>query len=382
MRTLHVVTHPIPLLAEASATPELKVVPPSLAAAMATAMAMVDYALVGEASPTPRPQVVAQELPPDLVDASHPLRAALAHGTSLRSYLLARLPPAHPGHADWAALRGWLAGLDNRAFQALLAYGIASVLGYREPPGSTPTAEEVGASDETMHRHAVPVLAAWRVPDPEQRAGELLDPAFARPTLLALLDAVWQLWLAQEWAECLPSLRAAAAAAPAPPPGCGGAQWISLVTGLRPDPEYDAAADRASAVILMPCAGLGRSLSLFTVDGDDAWVLYSPAEGPSGAADRAPQRVGISAQRLGQLAPVLRGLGDHTRLAIVLHLLEHGPLSMPELADALQVHQSTISRQVASLRRARVVGNDEQRRIVVNRRVLRQTSQTLLEALE
>jgi hypothetical protein len=232
-------------------------------------MAMVDYALAGEATPTADPQAVATGLPPDLVEASHPVRAFLAHGTSLRSYLLARVPPDHPGHAEWAPLRRWLADLDDPTVKALMAYGIADVLGYRKPPGTTPTAREVGASDETLHRHAVPVLAAWKVPEPQRRAGEVLDPASVRATLLALLDAVWELWLAREWPDQLPALRAAAAQPP-PPPGCDAAQWIRLVPGLRPDQEYAAAADRAARVIVTPCPGLGRSLSLFTMDSDEA----------------------------------------------------------------------------------------------------------------
>jgi len=370
------VTYPIPALAEAAQAPELRVAPPSLAAAMTTGMVLVDYALTGSATPTPEPGIVADALPPDLVEASHPIRAALAHGTTLRAYILGRLPADHPGHTDWPALRGWLAGLDDPELHRLLGRGVADVLGYRKPPGTTPSAAEVAASPDALRRHAVPVLAAWSVPNPDRRAAELLDAAAVRATLLALLDAVWQRWLGQIWPEQLPSLRAAVDAAPGPPPGCGGAQWITLVTGLRADHGYAEAADHASRVVVMPCVGLGRSLSLFAVADDrDAWVLFSPQ------AARA-ERVGIAVQRLADLAPALHALGDRTRLAIMLHLLDHGRLSMPELTDALGVHQSTISRQVAALRAAGLVDLDDQRRIVANRAALRSACRTLMEAVE
>lgn len=368
---------PIPVVAEATSVPELRVARPSLVAAITTAMALVDYVLSGHTTPTPEPQPVAQALPADLVEASHPVRAALAHGTSLRAYLLAQLPPDHPGHRDWPALRSWLADLDDDGVRRMLAHGIASVLAYHQPPGTTPTAEQVGASLEALRRHAEPVLVGWAVPDPADRAGELLDFASVRDTLLALLDALWELWLARVWPERLPALRAAADAAPTPPPGYGGAQWISLVTGLRPDPGYAEAADRAGQVTLMPCPGLGRSLSLFGIDDDQVWVLYTPADQPDPG-----ERVGIPVQRLASLAPTLHALGDRTRLAIVLHLLERGHLTMQRLTDTLEVHQSTISRQVATLRKAGVVELDEQRRIVVRREALRRTCHTLLEALE
>jgi DNA-binding transcriptional ArsR family regulator len=380
------VTHPIPVIAEGTAAAQLRLAPPSLVAAITTGMAMVDYALAGDTTPTPGPQAMAHELPPDVVEASHPVRAAVAHGTALRSYLLGQIPPDHPGHEDWPALREWLAVFDTSAVKALLAYGIADVLGYRKPPGTTPTAADVGASDDTMRRHAIPVLAAWAVTEPERRAGELLDSASVLDALLALLDAVWEGWLAREWTDRLPALRAAAHAAPPPPPGCDGPQWIRLVTGLRPDRQYAEAVDRAARVTLMPCPGLGRSLSLFWLQTDDlpagdACVLYTPGPPDHEPPDRQV-RAGISVQRLGQLAPVLHGLGDRTRLAIVLHLLDQGPQSMPELADALRVHQSTVSRQVTALRRAQVVDVDEQRRVVVDRTTLRRVGHTLLETLE
>lgn len=371
-------THPMPVVAEATAAPRLRTAAPSLAAAISTTMAMVDYALVGEATPTPEPQAVAHELAPDLVEASHPLRAVLAHGTALRSYLLAHLPADHPGHADWPPLRRWLVERDDAQVRELLAHGVAAVLGYQQPPGTTPTAAEVGASPATLQQYAVPVLEAWRVPDAAGRVAELDDLAGVRATLRDLLDAVWHGWLGQAWQEQLPAMRAAADGAPPPPPGCPGTQWIALVTGLRPDPPYAAAAERAAEVTVMPCPGLGRSLSLFSVQDDDAWVLFTP----SPAATAGQPRTGISVQRLGELAPALHALGDRTRLAIVLHLLEHGALSMPELANALQVHQSTISRQVAALRRAQLVAQDGQRRLSAGREALRRAAQTLLEAVE
>jgi DNA-binding transcriptional ArsR family regulator len=364
-------TYPIPSLAEATEPPELRVAPPSLVVALTTAMVLVDYALGRNATPTAEPQAAAEAFPPDLVTASHPVRAALAHGTSLREYLLARLPDNHPGHADWPALRGWLAGLGEDDVHDLVAEGVASVLAYQRPSGTTPTAGQV-ATDLT--RYAVPVLEGWRVPDPERRVRELLDAAAVRAALLALLDAVWREWLGQIWPEQLPALRAAADAAPEPPAGAGGAQWVALVTGLRPDPAYAEAADRAARVTVMPCPGLGRSLSLFTMDGG-AWVLYSPQAAPV-------ERTGIAVQRLAELAPALHALGDRTRLGIVLHLLEHDRLTMPQLTRAVGVHQSTVSRQVAALRAAGLVELDQQRRIVADRAALRRTCRTLLEALE
>jgi DNA-binding transcriptional ArsR family regulator len=194
--------------------------------------------------------------------------------------------------------------------------------------------------------------------------------------LLDLLDAIWDGWLERAWSESLPSMRAIVAATPAPPPGCSGVQWISLVTGLRPGDPYAAAADSATELVVLPTPGLGRSLSLFA--DQLTWVAFTPQESPTSS----PKRTGISVGRLAALAPVMRALGDRTRLALTLHLLEHGPMTMQQLADALEVHQSTVSRQVNALREAGVVRIQDDRRVAVVRGVVRQACQTLLAAVD
>ena len=321
----------------------------------------------------------------------------MAHGAVLRSVLVHHLPADHPGHTDWPELRRWLAAWPDNFVLGLIDWGIDSVMHYDQPPRDpAPTAAEITPLPEpsvAMRRDAAEVLRAWNVPDPKDRAGELLDPGGFRSALLRLLDAIWDGWLDHAWHGSLAALRAAVAATPAPPPGCGSAQWIRLVTGLHPDDQYAAAAESATELVVMPSPGLGRSLSLFA--DQTTWVLYTPpsnaAAPPSGtttpgstASDgvTAVERTGISVGRLAALAPAMHALGDRTRLAITLHLLENGPLTMQQLADTLGVHQSTISRQVTALRRARIVQLQDDRRVAVRRDTVRQACQTLLTALD
>lgn len=384
---------PLPVFVEARPAPRLEIAAPTLAVAMPTAMVLVDYALAGLATPTPEPRLVAEELPADLVRASHPVRAILAHGTVLRDVLLAQLPPEDAGHTSWPALRQWLADLDDARVLGLVEFGAYTCLTYDqavEPddPAHRSPRDVAGlrGSRAALRRDVTAVLESWPVPRAARRSSELLDPSFVRDTLLELLDAIWELWLEGVWHDQLPALRAQTSVGP-PPPGCSGTQWVSLVTGLRPDAQYAEAAEQARRLTLMPCPGLGRSLSLLR-DKDDIWLLYCPAYEPAPEAGRgedAPSqrhRPGISVGRLASLAPAMRALGDRTRLAIVLQLLDHGPLSMQQLVDAVKVHQSTVSRQVAALREAGLVDLDEQRRIVVDRAPVRLACQTLLDALE
>jgi DNA-binding transcriptional ArsR family regulator len=390
---------PVPDLADARPAPTLRVAPPSLAATVPTAMLLVDYALAWKAMPTPELQTLAERLPADLVDESWPVRAATAHGSVLRDVLLHHLPADHPGNADWAALRRWMEAWSEAFVLGVIDWGVDSVMRYGKPSrGPEPTAAEITPLPEpstAMRRDAAEVLRAWGVPNAEERAGELLDPRAFRASLLDLLDAIWEGWLDRAWHESYDLMRTTVAAAPTPPPGCGGAQWVSMVTGLRPDEQYAAAAESATELVVMPSPGLGRSLSLFS--DQSTWVLFTPhhdlaspttvtasAGRSAGGTVRTEgtERTGISVGRLAALAPTMHALGDRTRLAITLHLLDNGPLTMQQLADTLEVHQSTISRQVTALRRAGMVTVQDDRRIAVDRDAIRQTCQTLLTALD
>ena len=367
----------MPDLAEARPAPVLRTAPPSLAVTMPMAMLLVDYTLNSAAIPDPELGAVAGQLPPEVVDASWPVRASMAHGSVLRGLLMRRLPADHPGHRDWPALRSWIAGWSEGFIHALIDHGVDSVMHYDEPPRDPePSVADIGELDgpsATTGRDGAQVLRWWNVPDAEERAAELLDPGGFRQNLLALLDGIWELWLERIWSTELPRLTSIVANTPSPPPGCGPQQWIGLVTGLRPDENYAAAAEAASELVVVPSPGLGRSLSLFG-DAGTLWFVYTPQPDAS-------DRPGISIGRLADLAPAMTALGDRTRLTIVLHLLDRGPLSMQQIADALEVHQSTISRQVTALRRAGVVSLQDDRRVAVRRDTIRQACQTLLAAL-
>ncbi|QGN32180.1 helix-turn-helix transcriptional regulator [Microlunatus sp. Gsoil 973] len=369
-------------VAAARPRPVLRVADPSLAATVPNAMLLVDYALHQNATPSAELAALAQGLPTELVESSRTIRVALAHGAVLRAVLLHQLPAGHPGHHDWAPLRSTVAEWSDAFVNAVIDHGIDSNLRWEHPelgPGPSAASLVPVAEPSRLVRHrGAEVLRSWRTPDADERAAELLDPAGLRTALLDLLDAIWDGWLGSEWADQLPRLRAAVGDTPAPPPGCSPTQWISLVTGLQPDPSYAGAAEQASELVIMPSVGLGRSLSLFT--DRTTWVLYTPQPGPDPAADH--RRTGISIGRLGQLAPSVTALGDKTRLALVLHLLDHGPLTMQQLADALEVHQSTISRQVTVLRKAGIVIIRDDRRVEVDRAVIRTTAETLLATLE
>lgn len=59
-------------------------------------------------------------------------------------------------------------------------------------------------------------------------------------------------------------------------------------------------------------------------------------------------------------AQIFKALADETRLRIMLLLQEHGELCVCDLTEALGIPQSTVSRHLASLRRAGLVADRRQ----------------------
>lgn len=369
---------PLPVFAESSVLPVFEVRQPSLAASVPTAMVLVDYALGGNsATPTTDIQVFAQRVPSDLAAVTRPLRAALAHGTSLREVMLGQLPADHPSHIDWPALRDWLGALGDGEVAGLIEYGIHANLAWGDPTVvmPSPSAALVPRMETAERRRlATAILADWGVFDPEGGAAELVDqPSLTRSRLVELLKVIWDGWLSAAWAGLAQSSPPAGLG---PRPALSGSQWLASVTGLRPDVRYAEAADQAERLVVMACPGLGQALTMFDVD-ETRFVLYSPPAGrPREMADA------VALTDLGSLSTVLTALGDPTRLSIVLQLIAGGPLTMSALTEVTGVHQTTVSRQVAALRKARLVKLDEQRRVVLATPAIEDACHTLLTAIQ
>lgn len=368
----------LPVFAESSKLPVFETREPSLAAGISTAMVLVDYAL-GEktATPTTDIQVFVEQIPEDLARATHPLRAVLAHGTSLRDVMLAWLPPDHPGHVEWSSLREWLLGLSDDEILGLVEYGIHANFAWGDPAAVVPSPRSMRKPQmdpSEMRRLATVLLADWGVTQPDEGAAELADePATTRGRLVALLDMIWTGWLSDAWSR-LPAETGRAAAAPAR--GMSGSQWLAATTGLRPDTRYAEAADQAERLVVMTCPGLGQALTMFDVD-ETRFVLYSP---PVETGRTIPDAVALA--DLESLGTVLRALGDPTRLSIVLQLIASGPSTMSALTEATGVHQTTVSRQVAALRKSKLAQLDDQRRVVLATPVIEHACRTLLTAIQ
>lgn len=371
----------------------------SLPANLATAMVLLDYAAHRSATPTPWPQGAVRRLHLPARTHLRRLRAVLAHGTVLREFFLDRLDPGHPAHSDWEALLAWLERLSDEELEGLVTTGvIAGLAYYRTEMEPIPAVEELLSrlgtrepdpallADPAARRLALEALLASWTDDPGGAVKLALDLDLFRSELVDLLQAIWGLVFAREWEEGASKLTRAADRARAV---LAGGPWpagesILRVTGLQPAAELEAPLRRARQLLFVPCLHLGRYLSITRAGlgwaprdlGPDRFrIFYEPAPAwqeagepvipggdPSGKAvtvalPAGTGRGGSGAQvlELGHLVPALEALGDATRLAMLQLLRRQGELFAGQVAAALHLHPSTVSRHFAQLEAAGLV---------------------------
>ncbi|MBX5477054.1 MAG: helix-turn-helix transcriptional regulator [Clostridia bacterium] len=175
---------------------------------------------------------------------------------------------------------------------------------------------------------------------------------------------------------------------------CGGGpraadEVVLEVTGLQPPPGLDAPLRRARHLQFVPCLHLGSYMSITRAGlgwappgrvADRFRVFYEPLPATSGRSEARRDTRGTSAGRiaappskgvvaaqgtdpsaglqvldLGNLVPALEALGDATRVAMLQLLRRGGEMFAGQVAEALRLHPSTVSRHFAQLEAAGLV---------------------------
>ncbi|HEX6447574.1 MAG TPA: metalloregulator ArsR/SmtB family transcription factor [Streptosporangiales bacterium] len=375
----------------ASARPvaDLAVVPAGLPIAAPTALLLVDYAARLKPTPTPWPRVAAGRLPDRLLVEAAPLRAVLGHGDGLRCWLTGRIDPGDEAWTEWDAFRDELAGLSPAGVTELIEFGVHGNLRYADAAGnrlSEPAPLLLEAADGMGGEDRLPlrvqaVLTDWGVGDAARLAHRATDPAWFQDTLLRLLDGLWAVGFDEVWTRRPAVFTGVAAEAHAAAPGTTPEGWIGSVTGLRVDERWRWLLDRAQRVVVAPCPLLGRHMSVYDAGDATAYVLWEPA------AERAPasrRDDGVDVGSLARLAPLATALGDATRLSILLVIARGDRPTAAQLANELELHPSTVSRQVTVLERVGLVTvtrDGAARRHELARDVVRRLCRTLEHAL-
>ena len=385
----------------------------SLPVNISTAMLLLDSVARGEATPISWPAALLPHFSAQALDHLQAMRAILAHGAVLRSFFLKQLPVSSPAQHDWSALCDWLEHLSDAEVERLVSHGIRANLEFCRLYPQTPhvpeqdllleqlDSDETLLEDETFRRHAIgAILDGWEIeqygPLPglvrrrEPALALIEHPARLRAAMLTFLQELWQQGFSEEWERGKQMVATAVEVAQAwlekEAFACLPDEVIFRVTGLQLPDEWLPMLRQASTVIFVPCLLLGRYLSLsaeqhtLSILYDPAFALHhtGPALGPATVGSTILDRIRKQETReaspslplteekqgdagalpgpdLAMLGPTMRVLGDTTSLRILMILAAHGELFAQQVAEHLQVHQSTISRHFAQLERTGLV---------------------------
>lgn len=368
---------------------ELTVVPAGLPIAAPTALLLVDYAARLKPTPTPWPRVAAGRLPDRLLVEAAPLRAVLGHGDGLRCWLTGRLGPGDEAWTDWDAFREVLTRLSPAEVIDLIEFGVHDNLRYADARGTRlaepvrlllEAADGMGGEDRLPLRVQA-VLTDWGVDDAAELARKVTDTGWFQDMLLRLLDALWHVGFDEIWARRPAAFTTLPTRVGPPAPGTSPESWIASVTGLRIDDRWRWLLDRARRVVVAPCPLLGRHMSVYDAGDATAYVLWEPATDPTPSTGEGD---GVDVGSLARLAPLATALGDATRLSILLVIARGDRPTAAQLAAELDLHPSTVSRQVTLLERVGLVTvtrDGTARRHELARDVVRRLCRTLEHAL-
>lgn len=336
---------------------QLRSVQHSLGVNLGSAMLLADYAAHGAATPTPWAQTAAARLSRIGRERLELLRAVLAHGWVLRSWLLQHLPHAHPAHRSWAELRRWLANLTAPAIERLVTSGIRAGLLWGAPAGAAPAVDQALTDPIRRAEGLRTVLESWQVDCLHESLALALDPFRFHAELLALLDELWERSLREGWAEAEADLEASAAAIAETLPLLADLPADALVarlTGLEPTEAWVDPLRSAEELIFVPSLHMGRYLTIAREEGQ-VLLLFEPAKLRQAGREPILPVPGLHLADLADLGGALEGLGDPTRLTILNLLAARGELYGQQIVELVDVHQSTVSRNLALLEKGRLV---------------------------
>lgn len=262
----------------------------SLPASLTTAMTLVDYALHDGPETTPELHAIADSLPDSAKSALEMLRTMLAHGTTLRGYLLASIPADDPAQRSWPALRDRLAMMSDDEMWRLVDHGVVENLRYyhahlRPRPevewrlaridDPEPDALDVGAP-RTRRIALRSMLASWDL----DKTGPIIafweNPARVRQTMLDFLDALWDHAFGAAWERNRATLADHAASADQPRRPLTPEELIVQVTGLLSD-DPELIAPDVETFVFTPCLWLGSYISFTNLPArSERFIFYEP----------------------------------------------------------------------------------------------------------
>lgn len=266
-------------------------------------------------------------------------------------------PPSHPAHRSWEELRRWLANLTAPEIEQLVTSGIRSGLLWGAPAGAAAAMDQALADPIRRAEGLRTVLESWRADCLHESVALALAPFRFHADLLALLDELWEGSLREDWAEAESKLEAGAAAIAEALPSLADLPAEALVTrltGLEPTEAWVEPLCGTAELIFVPCLHMGRYLTIAREEGQ-VLLLFEPASLRQAGRESIRPVPGLHLADLADLGGALEGLGDPTRLTILNLLAARGELYGQQIVELVDVHQSTVSRNLALLEKGRLV---------------------------
>ncbi|MBY6272174.1 MAG: hypothetical protein CW346_08185 [Bacillaceae bacterium] len=340
----------------------------SLAINLFTEMIFVDYAVHCAETPSEWTKELAAKLSDTDKEILKSIRSVLAHGWVLRDFAIKKLQGSHPAHHNFHDLIRWLEHLDETEMTDLAIDGVISGLDYyhtyMEPMPvveailkdlGTPMPDKKMMLDAEKRKLAIhALLESWSVKETGKIAAVIMDPEAFRGRIIHFIKALWEKGYQEEWNLQERTLRQHAGAiqqqigTPMAP-----GDMVLRITGMEPEEKAKQILNGSPSVTFVPCLHLGKFMAVFPVE-RECYVLFEPvirtAEG-----QQTERPFFASARKDEEMASILEAIGDKTRLKIVMLLKNQPGLHTVQIAKALDIHQSTVSRQCGVLVKAGIL---------------------------
>ncbi len=282
-------------------------------------------------------------------------RSLLLHGTVFWEEVAAALVAGARLPMAVEEIRPWVVGKGSAFFDRLLVHAaLRGIQHYVQRGAANPLVEAVRV------RWPRPLPTADALLDQPDLAREIIMTqtivwAAATPAALPLVhDADHLATVLADALELVLGLMPPATGIPALPTApCPSLRWLEQFTGRAAPPDFSVRLAQIRQLILIPARGLGSHVLPWQHDAvlalwaepcavapDPATALWAPA--PTVASPETP-------------AALLRLVSDPTASAVLEQLAREGPLAAHRLAARLDVHPSTMSRQLKRLADAGLV---------------------------
>ncbi|ALX48330.1 ArsR/SmtB family transcription factor [Lentibacillus amyloliquefaciens] len=330
----------------------------SLGVNLLTHIQLTDYYLNSSTLSSESLKDLTNKLPDHLINDLQLLRTVFAHGVILRGYYIKSINNLNK---DWDEFISWWKEMTEDHVLDLVIYGIRETMDYYYQylpriPLVEETMKDVSLDEDQLkdpenRRRAIKaVLESWSTTDIEGSLTFYEDLKRVKAKIIQLIEGFWlsgfnDLWESEqnrlsEWHLQNEKILSKSFRT--------NLEALLELTGLYPDTNETDQLKRATKVTFIPVLNLGRLLTFENIN-NHMYVMFEPS------SDETEKETYSSQQHLSDVSPAFEGLGDQTRLQILVLLAENKEMFAQQVIKKLNMKQSTISRHLNQLHKSGLV---------------------------